>query len=203
MDQRTNIPVRDNVPDEIEESGKKPVVRQASDKEFAALLREEITSSLNQFFIVREPLTRLNILSDIYAMLSWYAKKLEVSTGRKFVELAQELTNVHGGFKNNTVLEKVKEAKEPKEEKEKVPTKAEVDEVKLYGLNHGYPRMVLGRNEGKVYSSMSEGGEEAWTRMINTKDVTGYRHHFFGLLEAVRRNDVYPVEHVENNQALT
>jgi predicted house-cleaning noncanonical NTP pyrophosphatase (MazG superfamily) len=96
--------VRNNIPDIIEQSGKKAIYRTLSYDEFQQALKVKLVEEANELLNAKTPEEELEELVDIYEVLGFITRDKAV-----VIEAAAEKRNTKGWFNKRIFLESVEE----------------------------------------------------------------------------------------------
>ena len=177
--------VNDNAIELLKSLGKEAKFRTAKDNtEFFVLLKQKLILDIDKMTGVGDAEKKLDSLIDTYLSLREFMTAMDtvlISSNRTMKGEIEKRKEKVGGFSKKIIIESITKI-DPDDSKE-------VAEVRAYGEEHGFPQMVLGRNnEGQIYANMGTGGKDWWEQFITTRKTND---SFRRLLGAVRRNDIY------------
>ncbi|NLK01267.1 MAG: nucleoside triphosphate pyrophosphohydrolase [Clostridia bacterium] len=91
--------VRDRIPEIIQASGKKAIVRTADDEEYNSFLRQKLQEEVDEFIESGDPEELADILEVITALAETYDQSFDI-----LQDAADNKRKARGGFKDRVIL---------------------------------------------------------------------------------------------------
>lgn len=102
MERNYNKLVRDNIPEIIEESGRKPITKTLNDTDYIIELEVKLLEELYEYMSSKE----IEELADIEEVILALVKAKKI-TPEHFTHIREEKKRLRGGFDKKVYLEKV------------------------------------------------------------------------------------------------